>query len=147
MHLYFKVNYTLPLDHSWFFDGICVAHHFSALCFMRVCVLFLLCFCVFFNFFWVYIGFCFVFVLCLVSLLFPMSLDCPFFSVSSVFSNVYLQFIIFLHNYPNVIIDVYWLTSQNWCIIYVISFYLPFPFLKTWFQCQCHNMFVNWSIL
>jgi hypothetical protein len=72
----------------------------------------------------VYIGFCFVFVLCLVSLLFPMSLDCPFFSVSSVFSNVYLQFIIFLHNYPNVIIDVYWLTSQNWCIIYVISFYL-----------------------
>jgi len=49
----------------------------------------------------------FVFVLCLVSPMLPFSLDCPFFIVPSVFSNVYLN-VLDQAGFRKIIISNYW---------------------------------------
>jgi len=65
----FSTSYV-PFGSTWVFGGVRVAHPFSFLC------------CVFVLF---------VFVLCPVYPMLPVSLDCPFLIAPSVFSNVYLQ--------------------------------------------------------
>ena len=73
----------------FFFGGVRVDHLLS----LRSCVGFCFCFVLFWLFILFYFIFCcfFAFVLCLVYPMLPVSLDCPFLFVSSVFSNVYLK--------------------------------------------------------
>ena len=83
------------------FGGICVAHLFSFLCCVfggiRVAHLFSFLCCVFvgvrvahlFSFLCCVFFVLFVFVLCLVNPMLPVSLDCPFVIAPSVFFNVY----------------------------------------------------------
>ena len=110
---------------SWYLDplqkldGVRVVHRFSFLC----------CCCFF--------VFCFVFVLCVVCPVFPVSLDCPFLIAASVFSSVHLPFwgishynismqmSVFFSVYPLLFSLILFKNLQFECI--------PYPIL-TWIQ-------------